>query len=73
MAKPCKPCMAKRANKVAQYSNYKYVLKNAQGQVTKEFGNKTSAAIELSKHPGYTLHPVTASKQESLKTDPIGE
>ena len=61
MAKPCGPCQARAARRAASFSSYKYVVKDLQGKVVKEFGNKTSAAIELSKHPGYTLHPVTGS------------
>lgn len=73
MAKACKPCMAKKSRGVAKFSSLKYVLKNAQGQVIKEFGNKTSAAIALSKNPGYTLHPIDTGAPITSDQDSIGE
>lgn len=60
MPRTCTPCQARAAKKVANFSNYKYVVKDAQGTVVKQFENKAHAAVALSKNPGYTLHSVVA-------------
>lgn len=57
MAKPC-GCGSKKGNKVSSFSDIVYIVKDAAGNLVREFGNKPSAAREVSRHPGYTLHPV---------------
>lgn len=51
----------KKGKKVARFSNVTYILKDASGKLAKEFGNKATAATELRRHPGWTLHPVQKS------------
>lgn len=51
-------CNSKKGNKTAQYSNISYVVKDAAGDVVKQFGNRSSAVRTLRNHPGFTLETV---------------
>jgi hypothetical protein len=56
MAKPC-GCGSKKNKRVASFSPA-FIVKNAAGELVKEFGNKAQAVREVNRHPGYVLHPV---------------
>lgn len=61
MAKGC-GCGSKKSQRVASFSDVTYIVKNAAGELVKEFGNKPQAAREMNRHPGYTLHPVSKTQ-----------
>lgn len=55
---PCKKCGQRRARKTISQAEIRYVLKNQQGEVIGEYGNRSQAALAFRDNPSATLHKV---------------
>ena len=58
-------CGSKSKSKVPNFSKVRYIVKDMQGNIVKEYGNRASAAIVANRNASYSLHEVVPAEAEN--------
>lgn len=58
-------CGSKSKNKVPSFSKVRYIVKDMQGKVVKEYGNRSSAARVVTRNRSFTVHEVVPAEAET--------